>query len=147
MDQRLHHWLSEIGATARIDRQQALLLGSAFFGASEFDEHLAGYRVLIDASLESSWALTPDGQVAYERWVEYTSLPTGARGDIGWLGVFHPEDTDLPVGTRTASIESGQPYEMKVRLRRAYGTYRTFTVRLSLGRPHSSSTVSEGIPA
>jgi signal transduction histidine kinase len=47
----------------------------------------------------------------------------------GWLQALHPEDRNRHSQKWSASVSSGEPFEIEVRFRRANGEYRWFLVR------------------
>lgn len=70
------------------------------------------------------WTTTPDGNVDYfnKRWREYT-------GELPWQSVVHPDDAERVLGRWKECLESGQAYEVELRLRRKDGLYRWFLAR------------------
>jgi PAS domain S-box-containing protein len=75
------------------------------------------FRQLADTMPQIVWTAGPDGNIDYlnRRWTEFTGLPQ-ALGNDGWGSVLHPDDA-RPANERwAASVESGAPFEMEIRL-------------------------------
>jgi PAS domain S-box-containing protein len=89
------------------------------------------FRQLADAMPQIVWTARPDGQIDYlnRRWVEFTGLPE-ALGNDGWKHVLHPDDAPLARQRWAASVQSGAPFEMEVRLlERRRQEYRWHLIR------------------
>lgn len=84
------------------------------------------FRELADSINQMIWVTRPDGYHEYfnRRWYEYTGLPEGATDGDGWNGIFHPEDRSRAWSRWNHSLETGEPYEIEYRLRRADGAFR-----------------------
>lgn len=84
------------------------------------------FRTLADAMPQMVWATTPDGRHDYynARWYEFTGVPVGSTDGEGWNGMFHPDDQARAWERWRHSLETGEPYEIEYRLRRADGVYR-----------------------
>ncbi|WP_043337124.1 PAS domain-containing protein [Belnapia moabensis] len=84
------------------------------------------FRVLADAMPQMVWSTRPDGAHDYynARWYEFTGVPFGSTNGAGWNGMFHPEDQPRAWERWRHSLETGEPYEIEYRLRRADGAYR-----------------------
>jgi len=72
------------------------------------------------------WSTLPDGFHDYynARWYEFTGVSAGSTDGEGWNDMFHPEDQERAVARWRHSLETGEPYEIEYRLRRADGVYR-----------------------
>lgn len=77
------------------------------------------------------WLLRADGSV--ERfnpyWTEYTGLPSVIDG-LGWADVFHPEDRQRLINTRSIGVAGRKSYEVEARMRRGDGVYRRHLCRV-----------------
>ncbi|WP_043359128.1 PAS domain-containing protein [Belnapia sp. F-4-1] len=84
------------------------------------------FRVLADAMPQMVWSTLPDGSHDYynARWYEFTGVPFGSTDGAGWNGMFHPDDQARAWERWRRSLETGEPYEIEYRLRRADGAYR-----------------------
>jgi len=84
------------------------------------------FRVLADAMPQMVWSTRPDGFHDYynARWYEFTGVPEGSTDGEEWNGMFHPDDQPLAWAAWRHSLETGDPYQIEYRLRRADGEYR-----------------------
>ncbi|MBL6081283.1 PAS domain-containing protein [Belnapia sp. T18] len=84
------------------------------------------FRVLADAMPQMVWSTRPDGLHDYynARWYEFTGVPFGSTDGAGWNGMFHADDQARAWERWRHSLETGEPYEIEYRLRRADGAYR-----------------------
>ncbi|GAA0305310.1 hypothetical protein GCM10009087_14010 [Sphingomonas oligophenolica] len=84
------------------------------------------FRVLADAMPQMVWSTLPDGYHDYynARWYEFTGMPEGSTDGEEWNGMFHPDDQAHAWETWRRSLETGEPYQIEYRLRRADGAYR-----------------------
>jgi PAS domain S-box-containing protein len=89
------------------------------------------FREFADAMPQIAWTAEPDGRIDYlnRRWTEFTGL-SQTVGNEGWGAIMHPADAG-PAGERwAASVASGKPFEMELRLRdRRLETYRWHLIR------------------
>jgi PAS domain S-box-containing protein len=92
----------------------------------EREEQETKFRVLADAMPQMVWSTLPDGFHDYynARWYEFTGMPPGSTDGEAWNGMFHPEDQAHAWSVWRHSLETGEPYEIEYRLRRADGVYR-----------------------
>lgn len=88
-------------------------------------------RDTIDTIPALVWSTLPDGSLEFlnQRWLEYTGLSLEDGIGRGWESVVHPDDLAEYIAHRTASLNSGQPREGEIRVRRADGEYRWWFVR------------------
>lgn len=84
-------------------------------------------RQLMDAVPALVWSATADGTVSYvnKRYQEYVGLPLAAAVK----GVVHADDRPAVHERIARSCSSGEPFDMKYRLRRADGVYRWIQCR------------------
>jgi PAS domain S-box-containing protein len=82
-------------------------------------------RATIDTIPAHIWSCLPDGTSDYfnRRRLEYTGP------DTDFYGIVHPDDRVEHDEKWTASIQTGQPFDVENRLRRFDGTYRRFLGR------------------
>ena len=80
------------------------------------------------------WTAGGDGHIDYinHRWQNYTGLGLEQMQRRGWATIVHPEDLPAMRESWIQSIQTGENFNMEVRLRNADGTYRWF---LSKARP------------
>ncbi len=89
------------------------------------------FRQLADTMPQIVWTARPDGNIDYlnRRWTEFTGLPQTAGND-GWGPILHPEDAPPAKERWAASVETGAPFEMELRLLdRRQQTYRWHLIR------------------
>jgi PAS domain S-box-containing protein len=94
--------------------------------AAALAESEARFRTLAESMPQIAWTAGPDGAVDYynRRWFEFTGITTTGGHGWGWQGVLHPDDEARTVAAWTASVATGEPYEVEHRLRTADGSYR-----------------------
>ena len=100
------------------------------------------FRVLADAMPQMVWSTLPDGYHDYynARWYEFTGVPEGSTDGEEWNGMFHPEDQPRAREIWRHSLETGDPYQIEYRLRRADGDYR-WTLGRALPLHDESGTI------
>jgi len=99
------------------------------------------FRQLADAMPQIVWSAEPGGVVDYmnQQWTNFTGLPD-ALGNTGWSHVLHPDETQTATEQWAASVRSGAPFEMQLRLldmrqqRYRWHLVRTVAVRDDAGR-------------
>src|SRR5580765_4742853 len=84
------------------------------------------YRLIADSVPLMIWVARPDGglELFNNRCYEYSGLTDQALEGWSWREVVQPEDWDRCLATWTRALQSGEPYEIQYRLRRADGVYR-----------------------
>ena len=73
------------------------------------------------------WTARPDGRVDWrnDRWYEYTGMPSGEGGDLGWEPALHPDDASAYYASWHGCVRAEQPFTLEMRLREgAIGLYR-----------------------
>ena len=89
------------------------------------------FRQLADAMPQIVWTARPDGNIDYlnRRWTEFTGLPQTV-GNEGWGQILHPDDARLANERWAASLATGAPFEMEMRLLdRRQQSYRWHLIR------------------
>jgi PAS domain S-box-containing protein len=89
------------------------------------------FRQLADAMPQIVWTARPDGEIDYlnRQWHEFTGLP-GTLGNEGWAHILHADDAHPARERWAASVRSGAPFEMEIRLLdRRKQTYRWHLIR------------------
>jgi PAS domain S-box-containing protein len=91
------------------------------------------YRALAEASPQLVWTTTPDGKVEYcnPQFLAYAGLSLEQlRNAPVWHLLVHAEDVARATDAWTKALETGEPYEVEYRFRRASdGSYRWFLAR------------------
>ncbi|ESQ83124.1 hypothetical protein AEAC466_14775 [Asticcacaulis sp. AC466] len=84
------------------------------------------FRDMANSVNQMIWVTRPDGYHDYynRRWYEYTGVPEGSTDGEAWNDLFHPDDQPRAWKLWRQSLETGAPYEIEYRLRRADGVYR-----------------------
>jgi PAS domain S-box-containing protein len=69
---------------------------------------------------------TPTGEVVYfnRQWTDFTGLSFERIRDWGWLQFIHPDDVEENIRSWQHSINTGEPFQLEHRFRRADGEYR-----------------------
>ncbi len=78
------------------------------------------------------WAARPDGTLDYfnQRCLDYFQLDSEAMRDWDGRGAVHPKDRDEGFARWQRSLQTGEPYDVELRLRRATdGAWRWHLVR------------------
>jgi len=124
--QGLETLASAVMARLRDSRESATRRESDNATHRALNESHSRFRVLADAMPQMVWSTLPDGYHDYynARWYEFTGMPEGSTDGEEWNGMFHPEDQDRAWTTWRHSLETGEPYQIEYRLRRADGAYR-----------------------
>ena len=100
-------------------------------------------RVTIDTIPTPAWSARPDGSAEFfnRRWLDYTGLSAEQALDWGWKIAIHPDDSSRMLKIFQGAVNSGEPFEMKGRLRRFDGEFRWFLFRGSPSRDELRKTV------
>ncbi len=89
------------------------------------------FRQLANSMPQIVWTARPGGSIDFlnRRWTEFTGLPDTVGND-GWKTIVHPDDAGPAAERWQASLKSGSPFELEVRLfDRARQGYRWHLVR------------------
>lgn len=92
----------------------------------------AALQELADAMPQLVWTARPDGVRDYfnQRWFEYTGMTLALARQSGWEPVIFPGDLEAYRRAWDASMQTGEPFRIEYRLRRARdNTYRWHLVR------------------
>jgi diguanylate cyclase (GGDEF)-like protein/PAS domain S-box-containing protein len=82
---------------------------------------------LANAMPQIVWTANPDGWLDFynDQWVAYTGMSVEQTQGWGWGPVLHPDDLQRCVDVWKHSVDTGEPYEIEYRFRRASdGSYR-----------------------
>ncbi len=91
----------------------------------EQDETIAKikeFKFLADSVPQFIWTARPDGSVDYynQHWMDYSGMPLPDElGALAWNQVVHPDDITGCVAAWLDAINTGKPYEMEYRLKKA----------------------------
>lgn len=84
-------------------------------------ESEANFRQLAQVLPQIVWFTQANGSVEYfnEQWYEYTGQTPQEALDWGWRPVIHPDDLAHCLSRWRHSLETGEPYSVELRFRRA----------------------------
>jgi PAS domain S-box-containing protein len=89
------------------------------------------FRRIVDTLPGLVWTAFADGHVDFlnQRWHEYTGLGIAEACGGGWQSAVHPEDLPELLERWRCILDSREPSETEIRLRRFDGAYRWFLLR------------------
>jgi PAS domain S-box-containing protein len=90
------------------------------------------FRTLANALPQLAWIAHADGYIFWynQRWYAYTGTTPEQMEGWGWQSVHDPDVLPRVLEEWTASIATGQPFEMVFPLRGADGRFRDFLTRV-----------------
>jgi PAS domain S-box-containing protein len=79
------------------------------------------YRFLAEAQPDQIWTALPNGELDYvnQRVLDYFAASFADLVESGWPQVVHPDDLPRMLERWQQALDTGQPYENELRLRRA----------------------------
>jgi PAS domain S-box-containing protein len=90
------------------------------------------YRFLAEAQPDQIWTALPNGELDYvnQRALDYLGTSFTESVENGWTQAMHPDDLPRTLELWQRSLDTGQPYENEIRLRRAEdGSFRWHLTR------------------
>ncbi len=101
------------GVFAHITEVTALVIARKLLESSE-----QKFRNLADFIPQIVWTAQADGHVDYlnDRWFNFSGLNRESVEDNGWSSLVHPDDATWALETWNRSVQSGEPYQIEVRL-------------------------------
>lgn len=118
----IKYWMGATVDTQEQEEAQALL-----------EEEKTAFQFLADVVPHMVWRTDANGFHNYfnKRWVEYTGYDVeSSLGTEMWNNLLHPEDQERARRVWTHSLETGDPYEIEYRFKRASdGIWRWFLAR------------------
>lgn len=101
------------------------------------------FRLLADCLPVLCWVARADGYITWynRRWHDYTGATPDAMEGWGWQNVHDPAELPRVMESWTASIASGEPFEMVFPLRGADGVFRPFLTRAAPVRDASGEII------
>jgi PAS domain S-box-containing protein len=93
------------------------------------------YRSLADLIPGVVWTAQADGSIDYANryWFTFSGMTWEQTQGNGWAACLHPDDLPRTIQSWTTALQTGEPYEIEYRLKRAAdGAYRWF---LAQARP------------
>jgi PAS domain S-box-containing protein len=97
--------------------------------AEASEEH---YRFLAESIPQIVWTANADGSAEYfnQRWYDYTGAPREGGDDYNAQGMVHPDDLTRVLDTWRHAFETGERFDVELRLRRGSdGSYRWHLAR------------------
>src|SRR6266850_5966479 len=90
-----------------------------------------GFRLIVDSIPGLVHTTTAEGKLEFvnRQLLDYFGKPLDELKGWATNDVIHPDDFPRVIAAFTSSIETGQPYDVEQRCRRADGAYRWFQVR------------------
>jgi PAS domain S-box-containing protein len=119
--------------TALRDREEAL---------RDAESARERFRFMAESMPQKIFTTTPAGESNYlnQQWMEFTGLSLEQLRNWGWTRVIHPDDLDSNIRTWRHSVETGEPFLLQHRCRRADGVYKWH-----LSRAHAMRDASGNI--
>jgi PAS domain S-box-containing protein len=79
------------------------------------------YRFLAEAQPDQIWTALPSGELDYvnQRALDYLGTSFSESVEAGWAQVMHPDDLPRTMELWQRALDTAQPYENEIRLRRA----------------------------
>jgi PAS domain S-box-containing protein len=102
------------------------------------------YRFLAEAQPDQIWTALPNGELDYvnQRALDYLRTSFTESVEAGWAKVMHPDDLPRTIELWQRALDTGQPYENEIRLRRADDdSYRWHLTRAVPMRDRSGEVV------
>src|SRR5262249_50803626 len=83
------------------------------------------FRLLLRSIPQKIFTANATGDVDYfnQQWMDFTGLSFDQIKDWGWLQFIHPDDVEENVRRWQHSIDTGEPFQLEHRFRRADGVY------------------------
>jgi PAS domain S-box-containing protein len=101
--------------------------------------------LLVDMVPSNLWRLTPDGEttLANKHMSDFLGLDLGDKSQLETVfdTIFHPDDVEEVSDALGRSLQTGERFSMKYRLRRADGAYRWMSGRAEPMRDESGRIV------
>jgi PAS domain S-box-containing protein len=90
------------------------------------------FRTLAESIPQLAWMADPDGYIFWynRRWYDYTGTTFEQMEGWGWQSVHDPDELPRVLERWTASIATGEPFDMVFPLKGGDGTFRPFLTRV-----------------
>ncbi|MEK6321780.1 MAG: chemotaxis protein CheB [Acidobacteriota bacterium] len=84
------------------------------------------FRFMAESMPQKMFTARPNGEMDYfnQQWTEFTGLSFDQIKDWGWTQFIHPDDVEENIRSWQHSIDTGGPFQLEHRFRRADGEYR-----------------------
>jgi PAS domain S-box-containing protein len=89
------------------------------------------FRFMAESMPQKIFTASPNGDVDYfnRQWTEFTGLSLEQIENRGWLQFVHPDEVEENARIWRHSLETGEPFHIQHRFRRADGAYRWHLTR------------------
>ncbi|MFW6245363.1 MAG: PAS domain-containing protein, partial [Fibrobacterota bacterium] len=134
-----YHWFADSRKLVRDEQGEAVALIGVSRDITEkkrienaLRDSEAQFRQLADSMPQLVWMTRPDGYHEYfnRRWYDFTGTVEGETAGEMWARLLHPDDYQRTLEIWHHSLETGEPYSIEYRFRRASdGMYRWFIGR------------------
>ncbi len=96
-------------------------------------ESETNFRVLADSMPQLAFMTHANGDVFWlnRRYMDYTGETLGTIANSAWSTLYAPDEFSIIMERWQASLTTGQPFEMQLRLRAASGEYQWFLSRVN----------------
>jgi len=83
------------------------------------------FHLIAETIPQMVWMAAPGGGIEYlnQRWLKYIGLSAEETEGWEWQRIVHPDDLPRALAKWTHALETGEPFAVEHRLRRADGTY------------------------
>lgn len=119
--ERIHGAIQDISVRKRAERSAAV--------------HVNRFHQFADEMPFIMWTASVDGVIDYANryFFEYAAIDTQLSPAQHWPSVVHPDDLESTAARWQQSVQTGQPYDVELRVRGAAdGAYRWFHVQAAL---------------
>lgn len=84
------------------------------------------FRTMADTVPGCVWTAGPDGSIDYANkyWYDFSGLTEAQTAGLEWASILHPDDQERTLNAWTNAAQTGAPYELEARNRRADGQWR-----------------------
>lgn len=120
--------LAEAHSRKHSEEERAKLLEREQTARKQAEASQEYYRFLAESLPQMVWTANPDGEVDYysQRWCDYLGVPPSQLLEEGWASMVHPDDLGRCVEIWTHCLQTGQNYEIEVRIKNTDGQYRWY---------------------
>lgn len=122
---------NDITAQKQAEEERKILMAREQDAIQKLQESEQRYRLLIETMPQLVWTASADGTIDYynQRWLDYTGMTLEESLKTGWQLILHPEDAQKCLDAWAHAVQTGEPYEIQYRLKRADGEYRWHLAR------------------
>ncbi len=91
---------------------------------AQYSEHQ--FKTLSNSIDQLVWMTDAAGKSQFfnRRWYEFVGREEHSAADDDWQGLIHPDDVDRATEAWRLAVDTGNPFELELRIRRADGQYR-----------------------